>query len=308
MKNKQALVLLFTAHGISGLAQGMTMLSIPWYFVQQDNSSTFNILYAIVTLITLFWGLIAGSIVDRFPRKKVFLYTNLIEGILVGSIALIGFWQGQLPTPLILFVFTVTVFGFHIHYPNLYAFGQEISEPKNYTKITSLIEIVGQSTNALSGLFVALLLAGVNWQWQLPWISFKFNIVIDPWSLHEIFAFDALTYGISLLLILFIKYHPYILHEIERGSLIHRIRSGVNFLKIRPYIFIFGFFSYVIFLIILVKIHALDPIYVDKHLEKGGDVLGFMHFMYALGALSAGVLMNILSKQSMLIKIIIGYA
>ena len=33
--------------------------------------------------------------------------------------------------------FGTTMFHYNIHYPNLYAFGQEISEPKDYGKLNS---------------------------------------------------------------------------------------------------------------------------------------------------------------------------
>ena len=32
-------------------------------------------------------------------------------------------------------VFGITIFNYNVHYPNLYAFGQEITEPKNYGKL-----------------------------------------------------------------------------------------------------------------------------------------------------------------------------
>ena len=34
MKNSNAIILLFTANIISGLAQGISMIAIPWYFVE----------------------------------------------------------------------------------------------------------------------------------------------------------------------------------------------------------------------------------------------------------------------------------
>ena len=34
MKNKQAIYLLFLSNIISGLAQGISMIAIPWYFIE----------------------------------------------------------------------------------------------------------------------------------------------------------------------------------------------------------------------------------------------------------------------------------
>ncbi|MCB0409746.1 MAG: hypothetical protein KDD29_05970, partial [Flavobacteriales bacterium] len=72
MKNKKALNFLFAANTISGFAQGISMLAIPWYFASVLNdSTTFGIIYAITTIISLFWGLYAGTLIDRYNRKII---------------------------------------------------------------------------------------------------------------------------------------------------------------------------------------------------------------------------------------------
>ena len=65
-----------------------------------------------------------------------------------------------LPDILVLLVFGVTIFNYNVHYPNLYAFGQEITEKKNYGKLNSYIEVQGQVTSVLAGAFAAILLTG----------------------------------------------------------------------------------------------------------------------------------------------------
>jgi len=67
MKNKQAITLLFISNIISGFAQGISMIAIPWYFVDIiDNPEMFAFFYLFITFLTLFWGLYAGTIVDRY--------------------------------------------------------------------------------------------------------------------------------------------------------------------------------------------------------------------------------------------------
>ncbi|MFA0961594.1 MFS transporter [Roseivirga sp. BDSF3-8] len=307
MKNKKALALLFTANGISGFAQGVSLLSIPWYFAQQDLSNKFNLAYAIITFLTMFWGLVAGTIVDRFPRKRVFLGTNLTEGLIVGVIALYGWYLGDLPEIFILIVFAITLFGFYIHYPNLYAFAQEISPPEQYTRITSWIEIVGQSTNVVAGALAAVLLEGVNLHTEvaLPGITIPVNIVIEKWTIYEVFTMDACTYGLSLILIAAMKYVPYDEREVELGSFVKRLRSGFSYLMANKLILLFGFFSYSVFVVMLVKLNAMMPIYIDKHLNEGGDVYGIMEMLYAVGALSAGIFISSLVRGMKVTKAII---
>ena len=68
------------------------------------------------------------------------------------------FIYSSLPNFLVFFVFAVTIFNYNIHYPTLYAFGQEITEKEKYGKLNSYIEVQGQATSVLAGAFAALLL------------------------------------------------------------------------------------------------------------------------------------------------------
>jgi MFS transporter, DHA3 family, macrolide efflux protein len=291
LKNRKAIVLLFIANGISGFAQGISMLSIPWYFAQQDLSSRFNFIYAIITFITMFWGIFAGTIVDRYNRKNVFLTTNVVEGIILLSIAGYGWYHEGLPMELIILVFTVTIFGYHLHYPNLYAFVQEITPPNQYSKITSYIEIVGQSTNVIAGAFAAFLLEGalVDETFMIFGREFTFSFRIERWEMYEIFTMDGITYFISVCLIIFIKYKSIKNFEIETGRLFKRLKTGFSYLLNNRLIFLFGFFSYAVFVVLLVKLHALMPLYISNHLQRGGGVFGTMEVLYGVGALCAGV-------------------
>jgi DHA3 family macrolide efflux protein-like MFS transporter len=304
LKNKQALALLFTANGISGFAQGVSMLAIPWYFAQQSLSSRFNLMYAFVTFCTLFWGLFAGSLVDRFPRKGVFLTTNLVEGTVVLAVAALGFWQQALPWYMVMLVFGVTIFGYQLHYPNLYAFAQEITKKGNYQRVTSMLEIVGQSTNVGAGLLAAILLEGVDWQQTLTLGSLEIPLAIHipRWTIWEIFALDGATYFISSCLIALIRYVPQTQFEIEMGNVFKRIRTGISFLQQNRAILLFGLLSYTVFVVVLVELHAVAPIYITNYLQEGGGVLGTMEVLYAIGALSAGIGVRWLFRSGEVVK------
>jgi MFS transporter, DHA3 family, macrolide efflux protein len=300
LRNKKALLVLFLANGISGFAQGITMLSIPWYFAGQNQSSIFNIFYALVTLGSLFWGLYAGALVDGFNRKDVFLGTNFIEGLIVLSIASLGFKEfssadlnnNALPTALIIMVFATTFFGYIIHYPNLYAFAQEISDPKDYTRVTSYIEIVGQSTAIASAALGVFLLEGVDTFENIPFFG-NVHLQIDKWELHEIFLMDGITYILSFIMIIFIKYTPVKnLAQFDEGDLKDRLKSGYNFLKQNKLVTIFGVCSYSIFIVLLVERFGLLPTYVKNNLQAAGDVLSFSEVMYGSGSLMAGFLVG----------------
>ena len=304
MSNRRALFLLFTANAISGFAQGLTLLSVPWYFAQQDASTHFNFIYAFITFGAVFWGLAAGTIVDRFPRKRVFVITNLTEGVLVTGLAVLGFLSGGMPEAATFLVFTITIFGFYLHYPNLYALAQEISPPERYSKINSYIEIVGQSTNVLAGALAALMLEGFGEESMLsglPWLAAHIPH-IAPWSLEEIFLLDGLTYFVSASLIAFISYTPIHQAEKESGSFFKRLRSGLTFLVNDKLLLMFGLFSHFIFVVFLVNLQTMMPLYIKAHLGAGGEVYGIMELMYALGALTSGFIISWLFKSGQTVQ------
>ena len=72
----------------------------------------------------------AGTIIDRYSRKKIFLITNFICGTIIASVSAYGFYNQSTSEYLVILVFLITIFNYNVHYPNLYAFGQEITEKK----------------------------------------------------------------------------------------------------------------------------------------------------------------------------------
>lgn len=306
MKNKKALYLLFAANGISGIAQGISMLAIPWYFTSIINDSeTFGLIYAATTIITLFWGLYAGTLIDRYSRKTIFLSICAISFLILLGVALTGFYLGEVPIYLIALVFCFTIFNYNIHYPTLYAFGQEITEKQNYGKTNSLIEIIGQLTSIISGVFAAILLTGVNQEFLnqvgLGFLSFN----VKPWQLHEIFLLDALTYIAAFVLILFIQYTPIKSYDVDKSSVWNRLIQGFSYLKQHPLLFHFGVASFAIFVMLLIHVHQLMPIYVDKHLQSDSSAYAIGEMIYALGALLAGAGIRWIFKKTNTINAII---
>ena len=299
MKNKQAIYLLFLSNIISGLAQGISMIAIPWYFIEIiDKPEFFAYSYIIITLSTLFWGIYAGSLIDRYSRKKIFILTNLVCGLFIGSIALSGINNDFLSEFMVVSVFAITIFNYNIHYPNLYAFGQEITEKENYGKLNSYIEVQGQTTSVLAGAFAAILLTGTNNK-NLEIAGFNFNLPFDvePWEIYDIFLLDAFTYIIVIAIFSIISYIPIKQEKIHVGALFDRLKIGFNYLKENPIIFVFGITSYMLFAFTLVELHVILPSYVHDFLEASGNVYASAEVYYSIGAIFSGVLiLRLLSK------------
>ena len=310
MKNKAAIILLFLANSISGVAQGISMIAIPWYITSILNMPTFfGALYATLTFMALFWGLLVGSMIDKYNRKKIFLGICAVGATVVLSVAISGYYTDGLHYGFAALVFGFTFFIYSIHYPNLYAFAQEITEPENYGRITSYIEIQGQFTNMMGGACAAILLTGIN-AGQVEFFGYLIDVpfVVEKWELHEIFLLDGTTYAIALLLISFMRYERIADLERDTGTIVERVKFGLNYLRNNKVIFLFGIATFSVFVTVLVVGFYLIPIYVTKHLHRGADVYAIADVFFAFGALLAGVGVRWIFKKFTSVQTIVALA
>lgn len=160
--NRKAIILLFIANAISGIAQGISMIAIPWYFATKDLLGQFGVVYIVATILSFFWVPLSGSIIDKYDRRKIFLVITVTVGSILLTISSFGIYLGHLPSLVVGAVFLLTFLNYNIHYPCLYAFVQEITEPKQYASMTSILEIMGQLTTITAGAGATILLEGTQ--------------------------------------------------------------------------------------------------------------------------------------------------
>ena len=275
------------------------MLAIPWFVIQTPNGNFRNAtMVALITLASLLWSVYAGTLIDKYNRKTIFQTLTAIDACILISVAMIGFSLGEVPFFLIVLVYGATIFTYNVHYPNLYAFVQELFEPAYYARVNSAIEIQGQTTNFIGMMIGGILLDGppeVTW-WPI-WLDF------EPWSLQKIFMLDGSTYVLGFILISLIPYKPSTSKKIDSGSIKDRIYQGFSYLNENRPILIFGITTHVLFFSLLAVIQVLMPVYVNDYLQKGAFILSSFKGFYALGAISAGLLgLSFLIKKYNLIR------
>jgi len=304
--NKSAIFLLLLANAISGVAQGMSMIAIPWFFAKEASLGTFALIYFVTNIVSMFWVPLSGTLIDKYDRKKVFLFLTTIVGIIILSISTLGYSLGELPLWIVGLVFVVTFLNYNIHYPCLYAFVQEITEKHRYARMTSLIEIIGQFTTIISGAFATLLLEGTQGG-VLNFFGFPINLGwnITPWKIHEIFMIDGATYFVGFFIILAIKYVPISKRKIETGSLVSRLKTGYEFLMKEKAILWFGVLSYTVFVAVLLEAFYLGVSYVKNHLIESGDIYANSKITYSIGAILSGLFVRFLFKRMNIPKAVV---
>ena len=298
MKNLRSILLLFGANTVSSIAQGISMLAIPWYFVQLGETQLLVQIYLVITLITLFWGPFCGIIVDKYNRKHIFLILVGTVGSFIAAIAAYGFYNGGLSWHFAAIAFAATFLNYNLHYPNLYAFLQEISEKKQYAKMTSYVEIQGQAARMMAGAGAAMLLEGIDdGTIEIFGVIVQVPFSIPKWELHEILALDAVTYLVSFILIWMMRYQPIAERSGEVGNLMERFKTGFNFLKENPKTLFFGVASYMIFATALISNMNILPIYVNNHLHAPANTYAMSQMFYTLGALISGIAIHTIFRK-----------
>ncbi len=285
----RALTFLFLANIISGFAQGITMLAIPWYLVNQlpgENGKILNAtIVATVTFVSLFWGLYAGTLIDKYNRKRIFQILTVIDAVILISVASWSIIQGSVSVPAIILIYTTTIFTYNVHYPNLYAFVQELFPSKYYQKVNSAIEIQGQTTNFLGMMMGGLFISGSpSVDWWPEYLAFA------PWKLQHIFLMDGLTYVVAFFLISMIPFQSDVQKIVDKGKVFDRLVQGFQYLREHKLLLLFGVCSHLIFFALLSTIQVVMPVYVSDYLREEAYILAAFKGMYALGAIIAGLL------------------
>jgi len=304
--NTRAIILLFIANAISGIAQGMTMIAIPWYFAQMDSLRYFGIVYIVTNVLSMFWVPWSGTVVDKYDRKKIFQVLTSCIGVIIISFGVFGIWNGGLSMILVASIFVITFLNYNMHYPCLYAFVQEITPPENYAKMTSLLEVIGQITTISAGAGATLLLEGAtNGQMDVFGMTINIGFDLEPWAIQEIILLDGMTYFIAFTIISFISYVPLRKRTAEVGSVLTRIKTGLRYLNGERSIFWFGVLSFMVFTMVLMDTFYMGANYVRNHLQESGDVYANAKMAYSIGAICVGITIGFLMKKISLPAVVI---
>lgn len=210
----------------------------------------------------------------------------------------------QLPTVLPILIFATTLFAYFIHFPNLYAFVQEIEDQKSYAKLTRLIEIIGQVTAMGAGAVTAVLMGG-------RFFSFEF----EPWHIHHVFLLNGVTYIVSFIVILFIKYESSVQAEDKKPSagvesavtVGESLKIGLAYLKKNPIVFVFGLLSSAIFISYMTMLWSIIQTYVTNHLHEphAETTISIVELYLGLGALLCALFIKYLFDEMPIPKVIL---
>ncbi len=297
----------------SGIAQGITVIAVPWYFTDNLNqSSTFSFWLGLLTFLGLFWGLYAGVLVDKINRKKILLNINLISSLVFLLVGTSHMFLKVNNEVLIFLAFGCCSFYYMIFFPNLYALAQELTNKKNYIKINSIIEIQSQTISVLAAVMCGILISGS----QTYFNYFNLDLLwLNQWHIGEVFLLNGILY-LSSYLILFSMDYQYKDNRKKQpiNNVIIEIKNSIIFLKKHKIILLYGVCSQIIFAFLIVELFTLLPLFVKNCLNESLVIFSLADVTYCVGAIVSGIItIQILKKIhtidfTILLIIITGYS
>ena len=254
--------LMWSAQLVSTIGSSLTDLAAGILVFQVTHSAlNVGLVLMVTALPTLVVGLVAGVFVDRFDRKRILLASDLLRGLLVLSIPFSVHSWG-LPALYVIVFLAATVRQFFD--PAWESVLPEIATEEELAGANSFLSISSFGSTAV-GFAAAGLLAGIN-------IDIPFYI-------------DALTFGISFLLVLFVMIRK--LPPVETTTVrvvFDNLKEGAQtlwripilrslFLAALPVFLAFGFWNV---LLLPMAIRALDATAFEYGLQEGLTSVGFV--------------------------------
>jgi MFS family permease len=267
---------ILAANILSSIGTGITMIAVPWLFVNQAGGKVaFG--YTMLTMTVLMFVLtpFISWMIDRVSRKRMLLAGEAIGGIIVIVFVIYGFLGMTYQTVHYTILFAIGSLYYTLFYPTIFAFNQEIFDNSQYKQLNGLMEIQGQLSAVLAGGLASFMLKSVELKWIL--------------------LFDAFTYAAAFILLALIPYKRTFAIQTE-GSFWKKISEGYIYMKSRPVLFLFLLASFMPFIGVMVT-NYLFPVYISDILHGDGSVYGLHEMVYGIGAAFAGILIPLMLQK-----------
>ncbi|SOC41545.1 MFS transporter [Ureibacillus acetophenoni] len=267
--------LILMANIASSIGTGITMIAVPWLLVTSENG---NVLFGFITLgMTLLNFIITpyiGTLVDRVSRKSLLLTSEMLCLLAILIFAILGF-AGQTYTIWhYTVIFMIGSLYYTIFYPTMFAMNQEIFDKSQYKSLNGTMEVQGQLSSMIAGAVASFLLI--------------------HWELQSILLLNVASYAAAAYFYLRLPYQ-----KMKVTKKVNKRKSGWDgllYLKERPALFIFLFFSTMPFLGVMIT-NYLFPVYLSDVMKVSGDIYALENMIYAIGAITAGMAIPVIAKK-----------
>jgi MFS family permease len=257
----------FIADIVSGFGVGMSTIGANWYLMDQTKSITsIGFMLSLNVIAGFLISAFAGTLIDKWNRKTIILWANIIRAVLLLLITGAFVWTGFRIEYLYAFAI-INGMGWALYMSASRSLVQELLLPeKDLIHGNSLIEISLQV-----GMFMAGALSGILYKY----IGFEVILLLN-----------ALAFIVSSFFLSRVQYTP-IPVENDEESFYGTFKNGIRYLADRPYIFLLGIVS-IIPLVCTMVYNVVLPGYVSTAVKGDSVVFGLSDMFYGIGGLLSG--------------------
>lgn len=262
--------LLWSGQTISRVGDSLYRIALAWWVLEKTGSATaMGTVLIFSTVPLLIFLLIGGVVVDRLPRRRIMLASDLLLGVLVALVAVLAFsnllqvWHIYLVS--ILFGFAEAFFrpAYTAILPDITP-REELPSANSLTSLSN--EIAGVGGPALGAAIVA---AG---------------------GTSMAFALDAVSFFISAGCLLAIASHPQDENENhESSNIVRDISEGLGAVRASVWLWLTILMSSLGSVTLSGPIGVSMPFLIKNHLQANVGSLGLIYSMFSLGSVLSAV-------------------
>jgi MFS family permease len=265
----------FIADIVSGFGVGMSTIGANWYLMDQTNSITsIGFMLSLNVIAGFLISAFVGTIIDKWNRKSIILWANVIRAAALLLITGAFLWTGFRIEYLYTFA-VINGMGWTLYMSASRSLVQEILPEEDLIHGNSVIEISLQV-----GMFMAGALSGILYKY----VGFELILLLN-----------ALAFIVSSLFLRRIEYTP-IPVENEEETFYGTFKNGIRYLAERPPIFLLGVVS-IIPLVCTMVYNVVLPGYVSTAVKGDSVVFGLSDMFYGIGGLLSGFIAAPLARK-----------
>lgn len=282
---KKQIIMFLTGQASSLFGSSLVQYAIIWYITLNTQS---GIMMMIATLCGFLpqvaISLFAGIWADRFERKKIIIYADLIVALATLILAIV-FMAGYQAFWLIFVVLAIRSMGSGVQMPAIGAVMPQIVPEDKLIKVNGIYGSIQSVMLILSPIASAALLVSI--------------------PLHYIFFVDIITATIAIIIMLLLKIEPHVaVNKDEKIDYFKDLIEGFSY--VRNSSFLGPFFLYIgLTLFFVAPVAMLTPLMVTRTFGENEWFLTLNEISFFIGTFIGGFLISIWGGFSNRIKTIL---
>lgn len=264
--------LLWTGLTVSLVGDGLYIVAIAWQAYELSNVPTaFSLVSVAWSLPMVLFLLIGGVVSDRFDRRIVMIFSDLIRGTAIAAMGLLAL-LGVLELWHLIALAAVYGIGQALFGPAFGAIVPDIVPSEELVQANSLDNFVRPLGERLVGPAVG-------------------GLIIAAWGPGWAFMIDAATFAVSATALWMMSARP-IPQRDEATSVFSEIGEGLRFVRSQPWLWATLAAASVSLLFVLGPFEVLVPYLIKNRLNGGANDVGFVFAAGGVGSIVAALLMG----------------